>query len=103
MVDDLDEILKILSSRRRRSLLSVVREEEVISYDELVDALVEEGYIKEMEHLKAKLHHADLPMMADKGMLDYDERSRTISRGSREVAYEILDSVEELGQRDING
>ena len=82
-----DATFYILSNRRRRYLCRYLVEsgDGLADFDALVDRIVAwevaaDGEEKENheKRVTSDLFHAHLPQLADAGLLDYDERSRTV-------------------------
>ena len=79
----LDTLLHVLSDRYRRQILyyAVEEEHDVLQHSEVVDHLIRWNRDlgeADRDSLRARLHHAALPKLADAGLLDYDTRSKTI-------------------------
>lgn len=74
------------------------QESDVIDYDDLVDEMVEQGYLRERERerFKTQMHHSHLPRMEESGLIQYDERSETIRRIPDEDVDELLAFIEQF-------
>lgn len=100
---DTDEVLAALSDSRRRRLLTALDGEREASLRDLAVRVAarEEGKPAgdvtddERKSVRVSLYHAHVPKLADAGVVEYDDATRTISpgRGFRH-AVEILDTVE---------
>lgn len=84
---DADEFHRLLSSTRRRRVLYFLREHREASLAELSDVLagwraVDEDRAVERrgrDGIRVSLHHTDLPMLDDGGLLAYDRDGRAVS------------------------
>jgi len=75
-----DDLFRALANSKRRRLLTAVPTQSVISLDELTDILVgwqsaDEGPAGPDEWAKVKIElvHAHLPMLADAGLVTYED------------------------------
>ena len=107
MDEDLDGLFKVLADSRRREVLYSLKDSEAdaLTYDELVEEMVDEGYISEneRERFEVEMNHNHLPVMDEKGIIEYDDRSNTIRPALDEVVYTLLETAEELEQVDQAG
>lgn len=85
--------IKLVANQQRRSVLQYLIQSptDQATVDELVDYLVEES-TSEPERVRIRLHHCDLPKLADHGVIDYDPRSG-------DVRYRPNDRIEVLLER----
>lgn len=94
----LDDTLRVLGNRYRRFAMYSVRdmENEAFTYSELLDDMVDEGYLQaeEVNRFRVQLEQNHLPVMQDSGLIEYDDRSDTIRRVPSEDVYELLDFLE---------
>lgn len=76
--ESIDTALDLLSDRHRRTLCRYVSgtKQTVFSTDELVEQL--STGTEDRARLKVELTHVHLPMMAEKGVLEYDRRQGTV-------------------------
>ena len=81
-----DESLSLLSNRRRRDVLYCLSETKVASIESLATAIVarevsvpaERVSPDDRERLLIDLYHTHLPKLADRGLIEYDQRSGTV-------------------------
>ncbi|MDG5760820.1 hypothetical protein QA600_15900 [Natronococcus sp. A-GB1] len=81
-----DESLSLLSSRRRRDVLYCLSETEVASIESLATSIAarevsvpaERVSPDDRERLLIDLYHTHLPKLADRGLIEYDQRSGTV-------------------------
>ncbi|WP_226480545.1 DUF7344 domain-containing protein [Natrinema amylolyticum] len=82
-VPDLDELLRVLSNRRRRCVLYCLLADDLRDVDALakhVAARLERTGPESVEdaryeEIKVTLVHADIPMLAETGVVSYDRRT----------------------------
>lgn len=80
----LDRLYGVLTAERRRRLLFYLhrKDGDVASCTELVDYLVvdeaESVADLDTDEVAISLYHTHLPKLADAGLIEYDERSRTV-------------------------
>ena len=98
--DFIDDALDVLSDSNRRGMMYALTEGESdqFSYDELVDEMVERGYVDESarETFEVSLTHSHLPKMDEKGVINYDQENGYIERVPHEKVEEIVESLEEI-------
>lgn len=80
---DIEDLLHILSNRRRRYVLSYLQrtDDTVVELSELVDwVMTREAEFENDQHetVATTLHHIHLPKLAEVGLIDYDAPSNTI-------------------------
>lgn len=87
MTDDLNAIFDLLGVEQRRYVLYHLHsmEGKVTTIEDTVDAVyayeaagTEEDELTSQEQIRVNLHHAQLPWLADAGLIDYDRRHGTI-------------------------
>lgn len=84
--EELNQLLRILSDHRRRSVLYYVRRNEITDIDELTRHVAgESGDVpktriddEQFERTKARLIHSDLPQLREAGIVEYDRRNESI-------------------------
>lgn len=86
----LERKFTLLADRRRRTLLFVVGDasgpvpltdlSERLLARESTDSAADSAAV---ERIELKLHHVDLPKLADADVVAYDPETRTVSRGRR--------------------
>ncbi|MBX0322849.1 hypothetical protein EGH21_07370 [Halomicroarcula sp. F13] len=84
-----DELFKALANEKRRRLLAILTEESTASLDDLTDVLVgweatDSGPAgpDEWAKMKIELVHAHVPLLADTGLVDYDESTDEVRLAS---------------------
>lgn len=83
---ELDRVLDAISHRRRRFVLYCLREDEPRDFDTVVEAVVEYEAQQTIDHVcetvrdrvRANLYHMHLPKLADRKIIEYDERSGAV-------------------------
>ena len=94
----LDRLYDVLADERRRRLLSYLhrKDSDVASLVELIDYLVvhEADSVADLDtdDVAISLYHTDLPKLADAGLVEYDERSRTVRYRGGGVIEEAVDA-----------
>lgn len=81
--ETVNQLLSALSEEHNRFVLRYFRESSanVASLDEFVEKLASEGTETgpgSRERIATRLHHMELPKLADAGVIDYDPRSKTV-------------------------
>ncbi|WP_124196285.1 DUF7344 domain-containing protein [Natrarchaeobius chitinivorans] len=97
----LERFLQSLTSQRRRYILYEMQENEVNGIDSLatsVTAMVQkvpedEVDTEAVERMRAQLMHSELPMLADAGLIEYDQRSKAVRYSD---PHAVLDTVLQL-------
>ena len=91
-----DGVFEALSDPNRRRILWYLytAEEDVTSIPDLLDSLVTD-LEKRRGRIETLLYHAHLPMLAERGLIDYDRRSETIRYHGDAVAEEHLEALSE--------
>lgn len=74
------EMLSILQSDLRRDVLRCLRgaPNETTTTHELVERLLEEREEEESKHLTIRLHHIELPKLAEANLIEFDPRRGTL-------------------------
>lgn len=86
--------LETLSNEWRRRTLSLLSGHEMMTVDELAEALAVEGGDLPAETLHLELHHCHLPKLADAGLVSYDaERHRVRARTHSSELDSLLEAV----------
>jgi Fe2+ or Zn2+ uptake regulation protein len=72
---------RLRSNRQRRATLEVLTEgTRSLSIDELAEAVAERTPAETtVDQVKIRLHHANLPLLADAGVVDYDREEGTVT------------------------
>lgn len=99
--DGLDETLSTLAARRRRLLVTVLRDERrPMPRAELAEELLrrESGGDgvgpRERARVVASLHHVHLPMLADAGLIDYDRDADRVAYADHPALEEVFSIVQ---------
>jgi DNA-binding transcriptional ArsR family regulator len=92
----LDMVFTILADRRRRILLRLLGTAETCGVETLVDQIVEREYAlddvaPDREKLRRTLTETHLPMLAEHGLLEVDERSGGVRYYGHPVVEEYLE------------
>jgi hypothetical protein len=108
-VSTLSAVLRAVSDPRRREVLYYLREHDTATIGELARhcAAVETGESPEdvpterYERIRTQLHHTHLPKLTDALVVEYDERTNTVSYSAPPDAVEmVLDVVAQLENVD---
>lgn len=103
----IDDTLEILTDRRRRHVLEycVSAAGETVEVDDLVEHLAERhecpSGVGDRAAVRTSLHHVHLPMLAAKGVVDFDPRSGQLRYRPDDRLEEWLERVraaEDAGQ-----
>lgn len=72
---------RLRSSQQRRAAIEVLSgETERLSIDDLAREVTARTPVdRTLDQVKVRLHHVDLPMLADAGVVDYDREERTVT------------------------
>lgn len=94
--EPVDAILRLLSDRRYRHVVSTLREESVSSVSFLARQLDSEyPHSKPFPQELVLLEHVILPRLEQHGLIDYDSRTKTVRDESPTVVGEILEAIDE--------
>jgi len=94
-----DEVLLALADERRRLAVQYFKEatDRTASCDELAAYVCGKGSVDHrIENMEARLHHVDLPKLAEAGLIEYDSRSNTVRYQPLRSVEPIVDAIEEL-------
>lgn len=98
--DFIGDALAVLSDSDRRGMMYALTEGESdqLGYDELVDEMVEKGYVDESarETFEVTLTHSNLPKMDETGVINYDRENGYVERVPHEQVDRIVESLEEI-------
>lgn len=95
----IDDTLEILTDRRRRLVLEycVSAAGETVDVDDLVEHLAERrerlSGVGDRDAVRTSLHHVHLPMLASKGVVEFDPRSGQLRYHSDDRLEEWLERV----------
>ena len=91
-----EQLATVLARPHRKHVLSILlREDRPLSLEELAEALETHDRVpwtnedRDDRRLLVHLHHADLPRLAEVGLVEYDPHEKTISLPSREERARI--------------
>src|SRR6056297_829843 len=73
-----DDLHWVLTDENRRATLATLRERESVSLAELADAVAQTGD-QDADRVLVSLDRHHLPLMAEAGLLDYDESSERVT------------------------
>jgi hypothetical protein len=93
-----DELLSLLSNRRRRDVLYCLSETDVASIESLATTIAareasvpaERVSLDVREEVLIDLYHAHLPKLADRRLIEYDRRSGTVRWSASSEELEAL-------------
>lgn len=97
-----DEVVGALRDARRRHALYYLRERETVDVEELARVLTGWDAVGEgdgtadrgdYEQVRARLHHSDLPKLADAGLVSLDRDAGTVAADTSGLADDLLDSL----------
>lgn len=94
----LDALFAVLADERRRRVVRYFQtaEDDVASVDDLIKHTAEgETVGPTRAQLVQTFHHVTLPKLADKGVVEYDDRSRTVRYRGPRVLERMLTVVTE--------
>jgi len=71
-------------------------EDQHVTYDEIINNLVEEGYVQDIDpdRFKIEMTHNHMPKMEEKGLIEYDSRTETIVYNADEDVEELVEKIE---------
>lgn len=101
----LDVFYRSLADRRRRFVLSYLVDTDgrSVAFEELVDAAVRaetDSLAPDRRSVAVALHHTHLPMLADRGLVEYDRNRGVVTTTDRtQQVVPYLSMVEELDHR----
>ncbi|WP_436908949.1 ArsR/SmtB family transcription factor [Halosimplex marinum] len=102
-----EELLTAVADPKRRKILRYLRDtdEEVISVEELTDALADDcDTAAGRDQFRISSQHVHLPKLADAGILAFDPRSGTVRYAGNERVAKLLRFVtEELEPATADG
>lgn len=94
----LNDTLGLLSNEYKRKMMYALHEHEddVIGYDELIENMVEEDYMRheERERFKTQMYHSHLPSMQESGVIEYDDEAEIIREIPDDDVEELLEFVQ---------
>lgn len=71
----------------------LAREGRVTTLDELADVVVDrDGGVDDPSRARIRLHHCDLPKLAETGVIEYDPRSEAVRYRGRDALEGLLRS-----------
>ncbi|MFC4986356.1 DUF7344 domain-containing protein [Saliphagus infecundisoli] len=85
-----DRLFELLSEHRRRVLLRYVEDRPVVTVGELA-AIVSEETGTATSEAAISIRHADLPALADAGLIEYDSRSSTVRYDGDDLVSDLLE------------
>lgn len=86
-----DQLIDLVNHPVRRHLLREVVEEEVASFDDLVDAARHAGLGPSRHELEITLHHVHLSKLEESGLLAVDRDRETVRYRSNDDVERLLD------------
>jgi len=93
----LDDALKLLSNEYRRTIMYHMKdsEENDFSYQDITEALIEDGYVSEdaADRFQVQMAHVHLPKMEESGLIEQDERSETVRYVPSEDVENLLEDI----------
>lgn len=102
----LDKVFELLANPRRRLILSYLSETaaDAVDFADLIAEVVaretdSETDAERYEAVAIELRHTHLPKLADAGLVDYDERSRTIRFYGHPLLEAYLELAEDVSSR----
>lgn len=104
----LDWVFRALANSRRRMVLGYLLDRNVreVTFDELVDTIVDaesRSASPDREEIAVALHHKHLPVLAEKGLIEYDRDRDVVRREDRCAQIEpYLSLVPDLGQSFVD-
>lgn len=91
----IDRACSVLATDTRRAVLAYfdASAAQTASLDDLAEYVVtRQSDALSREQVRLRLHHAELPKLADAGLIDYDVRSATVRYRERDTA-EVWDAL----------
>lgn len=100
-----DRVLPALTPARRRLILAYFEDsmEQTATLDVLTGYVARQEEIESttQERARVLLHHADLPKLADAGLIDYDARTRTVRYWGAPAGVEAAEWAHYLTQEGM--
>lgn len=96
--NEIDDAFKVLAAEPRRVILRVLRDEGVVEVEDLIEALVAqnpEWKTSEPDCLLAALYHHHLPLLAEAGLVRYDDHGETVRYDGDRIVEEHLAVLED--------
>lgn len=99
--ETIDGIFTAVADSRRRLLVAYLADatDGTATIDELLDHTVDR-LSRPRDRCRVALLHKDLPVLADAGLIDYDERSETVRYHGRPFPEELLAAAESVSSMD---
>lgn len=95
-----NDTLDVLSNENRRNMMYSISEmdEDEFTYDDLIDRMIDEGYLREDERqsFKDQLTHQHLPKMEQSEFMEYDADAQVIEPLLDQDVEEFLEFLEQL-------
>lgn len=90
-----DAVLRLLATRERRAVLRHLAETEGTTTvrriaDSVASSCGHRGDELTREELRVRLHHVTLPMLADAGLVEFDERAGTVRDWPVDLVEDLL-------------
>ncbi|MDS0299373.1 ArsR family transcriptional regulator [Halogeometricum sp. S1BR25-6] len=91
-----DSVFRCLADERRRHILGYFRnsDDDTASFDDLVDYVTEregQSSAPDREAVAIDLHHRHLPILADYGVIDFDDRAESVQYNGDEKIDAVFD------------
>lgn len=92
-----DEILKVLEQKERREVIEFCRHQpnQTIKVDAVIDHCRETWDQVDREYIAIRLHHFHLPYLADRGIIEFDNRSKRLQYWPNDRLEEFLNVIQE--------
>lgn len=91
-----DSVHRCLANERRRTVIDYLRTNDgTASLDDLIDHVVEQetnSPAPDRETVTYELYYAHLPILDDRGVIDFDERTGTVRYRSPPEMERVIDS-----------
>lgn len=98
----LDDTLQLISNEYRRNIMYHMKEaeEDNFAYEDITEALVENGYVSEdqSDRFGVQMAHAHLPRMEESGLVERDEDSNTVRYIPSEDVENLLEDVKKYDE-----
>ncbi|TYL36519.1 hypothetical protein CV102_22110 [Natronococcus pandeyae] len=93
---DVDDLLRLLADSRRREIVSALEthDDNWTDVENLQGTVLTTSGKANSSDLKTEIHHVHLPMLEDRGLIDYDRHSETIRYYRCDFVSNMLEAID---------